>query len=355
MSKRQKCWTKTRIPNLWRNRSGRYYARLKHGGKDIWRSLGTDVFEVAKRRLPEKINEERSASVRTGSAAVEDALDAALRSVVEDPDRKEGTKEYWREIISSIKRTWPKLRVDLHRVSLAQLENWRTRFARTHCATRTNGAISAWRLTFEIACRDGLAGENPAKKLKRRRVPETKLDLPSPEIFRLMVSWIRGQKTCYSRAAADMVEFIAYSGMRLREATSVKWSHINLERNEIIVTGGTKGTKNNRRRTIPIIPPMRKLLLRVREHPSSVRYETVLRIKTCRKTLADACEAHGIQKLGHHDIRHLFATTCIEAGVDIPVVSSWLGHSDGGALCLRTYSHVRSEHSQHAAKLVSFR
>jgi len=37
-------------------------------------------------------------------------------------------------------------------------------------------------------------------------------------------------------------------------------------------------------------------------------------------------------RITHHDLRHLFATTCIEAGVDIPTVSRWLGHQDGGAL-----------------------
>jgi len=30
-------------------------------------------------------------------------------------------------------------------------------------------------------------------------------------------------------------------------------------------------------------------------------------------------------------LRHLFATRCIENGVDIPTVSRWLGHQDGGA------------------------
>ena len=47
----------------------------------------------------------------------------------------------------------------------------------------------------------------------------------------------------------------------------------------------------------------------------------------------------------HHDFRHFFATTCIEAGVDIPTVSRWLGHKDGGALAMRVYGHLRKEHS----------
>jgi integrase len=56
----------------------------------------------------------------------------------------------------------------------------------------------------------------------------------------------------------------------------------------------------------------------------------------------------------HHDLRHLFATRCIENGVDIATVSRWLGHQDGGALCLKTYGHLRDEHSANEAKKATF-
>jgi integrase len=56
----------------------------------------------------------------------------------------------------------------------------------------------------------------------------------------------------------------------------------------------------------------------------------------------------------HHDLRHFFATTCIESGVDIPTVSRWLGHKDGGALAMRVYGHLRQEHSTVMIKEVSF-
>ena len=39
---------------------------------------------------------------------------------------------------------------------------------------------------------------------------------------------------------------------------------------------------------------------------------------------------HGIDDWGH-----LFATRCLASGVNIPTVSRWLGHSDGGALAMK--------------------
>jgi integrase len=58
----------------------------------------------------------------------------------------------------------------------------------------------------------------------------------------------------------------------------------------------------------------------------------------------------GTKRITHHDLRRLFATRCIESGMDIPNVSRWLGHKDGGALATKTYGHLRNEHSQQVAQ-----
>ena len=50
-------------------------------------------------------------------------------------------------------------------------------------------------------------------------------------------------------------------------------------------------------------------------------------------------------RITHHDFRHLFATRCIEAGVDIPKISRWMGQADGGALAMKIYGHLQREHS----------
>lgn len=62
----------------------------------------------------------------------------------------------------------------------------------------------------------------------------------------------------------------------------------------------------------------------------------------------------GLPRITHHDLRHLFATASIESGVDIPTVSRWLGQKDGGALAMKTYGHLRREHSAAQAPKVSF-
>ncbi len=80
----------------------------------------------------------------------------------------------------------------------------------------------------------------------------------------------------------------------------------------------------------------------------------IMRVAECEKSMTEAAAKIGMKRITHHDLRHLFATTCIESGVDIPTVSRWLGHKDGGALCMKTYGHLRQEHSFMQAQRVSF-
>jgi len=60
------------------------------------------------------------------------------------------------------------------------------------------------------------------------------------------------------------------------------------------------------------------------------------------KPMSKSCHIHraakaiGMKRITHHDLRHLFATRCSESGVEIPTVSRWLGHKDGGALAMKS-------------------
>ena len=105
------------------------------------------------------------------------------------------------------------------------------------------------------------------------------------------------------------------------------------------------GTKNWSVRRVPMIPDMVQLLQRLRQNradePAS---QPVMRVRECQKAIDSACKKMEIARFTHHDLRHLFATLCIESGVDIPTVSRWLGHKDGGALAMKVYGHLRDQH-----------
>jgi integrase len=104
-----------------------------------------------------------------------------------------------------------------------------------------------------------------------------------------------------------------------------------------------------------MIPEMVELLARLRTQQESVEPDArVMRIGECQTSMDRAANLVGMPRITHHDLRHLFATRCIESGVDIPTVSRWLGHKDGGALAMKVYGHLRDQHSSEMARKVSF-
>ena len=149
---------------------------------------------------------------------------------------------------------------------------------------------------------------------------------------------------------------LAFTGMRKSESNAIEWRDIDFERDEIVVRGdATTGTKNWELRRVPLIPDARTLFERMRsERPDEPLDAKVFRVRESQKALDRACKRVGAERITHHDLRHLFATRCIESGVDIPTVSRWLGHKDGGALAMKTYGHLRREHSIAQAQRVTF-
>ncbi len=55
---------------------------------------------------------------------------------------------------------------------------------------------------------------------------------------------------------------------------------------------------------------------------------------------------------GCHMMRHVYASTLISKGVDVRTVAEYLGHTDGGALVLRTYSHLMPDAEDRARKAI---
>jgi integrase len=197
--------------------------------------------------------------------------------------------------------------------------------------------------------------KNPARKIKRLGVKQTELRLPEPDQFNRMLQIVETSGAGQAQHCADLIRFLAFSGCRISEARKVTWSDVDMDREEIRVCNAKRTKRSNGAltRQVPIIPPMRELLERLKK-ADPLPSQKVCVLSECEKSLVRACKLVGVARITHHDLRHLFATRCIESGVDIPTVSRWLGHSDGGALAMRTYGHLRREHSAAMAQRVTF-
>ena len=356
-------WVKAPVSNLVRYKpSGVYFARAKVGGKLIRQSLKTNVLSIAKLRLKdllagEQQKTERRKTIAVGKMTFGDALEIYKRRVTEDGETKPSTKKYQTEILEAVQKSWPEINsLDVKKITHAECTNWRSRFGAEYSATRVNGAISMLRRTFQIAIDSGIRHDNPIQTIRRAKVRNKQLTLPEAGQFLAFVKELETSGSRHSRPCANLVRFLAYGGFRKTEAANITWADCDSVKNKITVRGDPEtGTKNSEIREVPMIPDVVQLLERLRAERSDEPPETpVMKVRECQKAMDRAAKVVGMTRITHHDLRHLFATRCIESGVDIPTVSRWLGHKDGGALAMKVYGHLRDQHSVAMAQKVTF-
>jgi len=139
--------------------------------------------------------------------------------------------------------------------------------------------------------------------------------------------------------------------MRVGESRRLTWGHLDFEKGLMAIPGEKT---ENAPRIVPMTADFRRLVETIKGDRTPPFEEPVFRAREVLGSLATACKVVGVPHLTHHDLRHLFATRCIESGVDIPTVSRWLGHKDGGALAMKVYGHLRDHHSGAMAQRVKF-
>lgn len=353
-------WEPTRYQKLFRYApSGTIFARFKIAGKQVRRSLKTPNLELAQRKLAELERQERNVAEehRRGKMLFGEALDLHVQSVQNDPTIKPSTRAYYDQRVKALRESWPGLDgLDIRRITKEQCEEWAKKFAAQFSASSYNHSISLLKHAFEKAMEAGVRYDNPARKLERRSEIPKKLNLPSAKQFIAFLSEIDNGGSGKSKPCANLVRFLAFSGCRKMEAARVTWTDVDFDSGRLSVLGDPEhGTKNGEWRSVPMVPEMRQLLLRLKtENPTAKPEDPVMTVRECQKAMNRAAKIVGMSRITHHDLRHLFATRCIESGVDIPTVSRWLGHKDGGVLAMRLYGHLRDEHSDSMAQKVSF-
>src|SRR5881398_1410390 len=113
-SKPTKTWERTRLQNLVRHKSGRYYARAFAGGKEVWKSLKTSHYSVAQAKLAEFLKEHRE-RVSNGNGEVSakmtfgEAATIHLRNLEDNLRIKPRTRDYWQQRLTALGKSWPGL------------------------------------------------------------------------------------------------------------------------------------------------------------------------------------------------------------------------------------------------------
>lgn len=333
--------------------SGILYLRAKLAGKVIKKSLGIKSVRAGKIKRDVMLADLRAQSggeLFGMATSLETAL-SLLRShyeAIPSHEMKESTKYHKTQILEVLARTLPNKAVGMWSEDDI-FEWWNSPGVARYSATRRNAFLDAFRLLCKLLRKAGAHSNPLGIDLKRVPVITKEIIIPSKKQFKRLLEEMKRDGFKSAENAANFVEFMAYSGVRIGDARSVRWEDVGKESIRVKIQK-TRALKGEQWRSIPIIPSMKELL-KTLDRSSG---EFVMKIKCPRMQIKRACGRLGYPNYTPHTFRHLFATAVIEAKVDIPTLSRWLGHSDGGKLAMKTYGHLRDEHSLEQAKKVRF-
>ena len=219
---------------------------------------------------------------------------------------------------------------------------------------------------LELAVKKRLIPRNPAEDCIAPKPPKIEMQiLPAED----MHAYLEAAK---ARARLPMFYLELVSGLRKGELATLRWDDVDIQGKTISVSkqyirnpdGSLELTRPKTENSVRLVSipqtAVEPLVQEHNKHPDSLylfpspitgeMYHPDSVVNLHKKLL----KGTGLPHIRFHDLRHTFATTALQNGVDVKTVSSMLGHYDTG-FALRTYTHAtRQKQDEEAAPMGSF-
>jgi integrase len=167
---------------------------------------------------------------------------------------------------------------------------------------------------------------------------------PTPEGLAAITGWLqqRGEM-----AVADLVAFLAYSGLRIGEALPLPWATVNLGEGLINVKREKRGVNP----WVAITPELETLLRDMQgratnglmfprpQDPSKPRARRPVNLR-----IAAACKALGLPHVTPHGLRSFYVTQARQSGLTDAEIAMLIGDKTGPSLIASTYGDLRDDH-----------
>jgi integrase len=224
-------------------------------------------------------------------------------------------------------------------VEYRDIDKLHRRITATGARYRANRTVAVASKLFNLAIRWKLRGDNPCKGIERNTENHRERYLTADELTRLTAALdaYPDQKT------ADVFRLLLLTGARSGEAFSARWEQLDLAAGKWVKPSAH--TKQRKDHGIPLSPPARQLLQRIRASQGDPETGFVFpsdgesgHVTTLKKSWREICKAAGIANLRIHDLRHSYASFAINAGWSLPVIGALLGHTQPGTT--HRYAHL---------------
>lgn len=174
---------------------------------------------------------------------------------------------------------------------------------------------------------------------------------------------------CHSSPSHIGILIALYEGMRIGELCALRWKDLDFVRKTIYilrtyhrisqpetVAGKPKTVlrfdlpKNGKTRLIPMQPQLAEYLWEMSQSYSPDDYilsgnSQPMEPRSCSNHFKRLLKACNLPDINFHALRHTFASNCVEAGIDIKVLSEILGHSSV-KITMDLYVHLSMQYKQ---------
>lgn len=192
---------------------------------------------------------------------------------------------------------------------------------------------------FDIAFKTRVVVENPAITLAKLSYKSKNGSALTQEEEKQFLSDIKGHYL------ESLFNFYILTGCRRSEAFKFNVKDVDRKKG-IVYIHGTK--TQNSERIIPLFKRLDEYLQTLTPDENGYYFASVHE-NTVTRDFKRFCPNHKL-----HDLRHTFATRCLEAGVNMKTVQIWLGHADFETTA-NIYSHVNLDfHKEQALRLNSY-
>ena len=352
---------KRRIVGLWK-RGERYYGQLRvdlGNGRTAPRRIPieADNLDAAKAALERIRTERRAGSLpTTGHRPKFDDFAREYFASATLAQKKMSTQLIERQALNRWISHLGGIRLD--KITAPMIHSYREqRLALGRAARTVNLDTVAVRNVLKLAVECGHIERLPETKQLRQK-PAARRPLLSGAQFADLLAACRPKVTKNHKLFALYLRFLALTGSREKEALRVRWIDVDFSR-EVVAIGADGNAKNHRARDVDFSPELKSLLEEMREgrppdsqwlFPSPQRGGKDIHAMRLRESLNAVRAVAELPWFGFHDLRHMFASRCVMAGIDFMTVAAWLGHSDGGILVGRVYGHLCDTHKKAAAQ-----
>ena len=221
------------------------------------------------------------------------------------------------------------------------------------------GCHTTLRSALAKAVEEKLIIRNPVDGCRLPSAKPREMQVLTPEEMQRLLIQAK-EDGCYELLLLELS-----TGLRRGEILALQWDDLNFNTGALRVERQVHRVKgelvisqpktNSSNRTVILPSPVLKVLKEYRQtmtsrwmFPSPVMEDSPLDPASVRKRLQTVLERAGCKKVRFHDLRHTFATTALEHGMDTKTLSTIIGHVSTSTT-LNIYAHVTDEMRRTAA------